>query len=468
MNSKTDVLGKPTILHTPRSRAEAYTDSSDFKKLFSAEKTSALLSPKRLLRLMVLSIFLSETAIMLIFGLIPPLHPALLALLDSTLLLIILSPTVYFFHYQPLQRHHRERMKIAQQLYESERRFQLTLQAVNDSLWDFNPQSGEIYVSPQSATKLGYQPGEIGSHIDDWKKLLHPDEVELFMKAKSDHLSGITDHLRFEHRLKAKDGKWFWFLSRGQIVARDAEGNPLRMVGTHTDITQRKEAEAALLRSEEEIRMLSHKLIHSSEEEKKRLAQDLHDEFGQVLIAFQLGLEMLRDQNSGQGKDHSQQCNRLLSMVQRLETDLKHVCDQLRPVILDDHGLVETIRWHIREFFQTTNAFQVDFQVNGDKKLSREATIVLYRIYQEALTNVRKHAQASEVKVKLDMLDNQVVLTVQDNGCGLDIKIPNNITHTSWGLGMLGMRERATAVGGQLFVESAPKQGTIIRAELPA
>ena len=440
---------------------------STFEEIFYCDKTSILLSPKRLLPLMILSIFIAETTVMFMLSLFEPLPIPVEALVDSSALLVILSPTFFFLHYQPLKNHNRERMKIARQLFASEQRFQMALKAVNDSLWDYNPQTKEIYVSPQSEIMLGYIPGELGPHIGHWKALLHPEEVDMFIKAKNDHLSGLTEHIEVEHRFRTKNGDWLWFLTRGQVVARDREKRPLRVIGTHTNITQRKQAEAALRMRKEEIRKLSHKLIHAAEDEKKRLAQDLHDEFGQVLTAFQIGLEMLRDQGRKEQNTHDQQCDRLLNMVQRLETDLRSICDQLRPVILDDLGLMETMRWHISQFVAIDDSFDVDFQVSGQQELSRELTIVLYRIFQEALNNIHKHASPSQVRINLDMKESQIELTIRDDGRGFENKLSDAADRTSWGLGLIGMRERATAVGGDLSVVSGFGQGTIVRAILP-
>lgn len=433
----------------------------------TAERTLALLSPKRLVPLMVISIFLSETVVMFIISLMPQIPVPLEALFDASGLLIILSPTFYFFHYRPIQHHYLDRKKIIDKLSASEERLQLALQAVNDSLWDYDLVTGDAYVSPRGEKMLGFSPGEIEPSIEGWKVLLHPEEKEQVLILLNAHLDGQTSHYMLEHRLKCKDGGWIWVLARGQVVSRDAENRPLRMVGTHTDITPRKHAEEALRRSEEEIRSLSHKLIHTSEEEKKYLAQDLHDEFGQVLTAFQLGVEMLRDHRYDGDNDYQFHCNRLLKLVARLEVDLRNICDHLRPVMLDDIGLIATLRWHINEFVMVDKSIDIDFKVQGQQALSREQEIVLYRICQEGLNNIAKHARAGKVNIELVLNSVQVSLTIRDDGEGMDQSMLNKPTQTSWGLGLLGMRERAAAVGGHLTVESIKGQGTVVRAELP-
>lgn len=455
----------------PDLRSFPDTDVNDWNAalsdVFSCEKTSVLLSPKKLLPLMILSIFIAETAVMFMLDNIRMFSPLQEALIDSCALLIFLSPTFFFLHYQPLKKHYQERIQILKRLMSSEQRFHLALNAVNDSLWDYSPVSDEIFVSPQCEAILGYESGEIGPRGSSWKGLLHPEEVEHFTETFNSHLKGKTDKIFLEHRMKRKDGSWRWLLTRGQTIAKDSEGRALRVIGTHTDITQRKEAESALLKRKEQIRKLSHKLIYVSEEEKKRLARDLHDDFGQVLTAFQLGLEVMRDKDGLSPDDCRSQFGNLLDMVHRLQINLRNVCDELRPVILDDLGLEETIRWHLRAFVPADHDFEIEQKIDSCSDISRETTIVLYRIFQEALHNVLKHAGATRVRIHLRNQGESVVLTVEDNGKGLGEHERVAAARSSWGLGILGMSERATAVGGHLDIESSVGCGTVVKVIVP-
>jgi len=235
--------------------------SATLKEAFSCEKTSILLSPRKLLPLMILSIFVAETAVMFLLTNIHSLSVVQEAIVDSTVLLFFLSPTFFFLHYQPLKKHYQDRMQILKRLMASEQRFHLALNAVNDSLWDYTPVTDGVFVSSRCEAMLGYEPGEIGPHISSWRRLMHPEDVALFLDSFNSHLNGETDDIRLEHRMKRKDGSWTWLLTRGQAIARDQEGRALRVIGTHTDITQRKETEAALFQRKEQIRKLSHKLI---------------------------------------------------------------------------------------------------------------------------------------------------------------------------------------------------------------
>lgn len=434
----------------------------------SANKTLQLLTPWRLVPRMVLSIFVAECFVMFLLAVLPPLSVTIEAIVDSSVLLILLSPTFYFFHYRPLFQHHQERKKVLDQLSLSEERLALTIDAVNDGLCDWNVQSGRAYFSPRAQTMLGYNPGDFSDDIDCWRHLIHPDDSTAVAEKLEEHLAGVTSHYETEHRLRKKNGEYAWILTRGKVVARDKDGRALRMVGTHTDITERKTTETALRKSEEEIHTLSQRLISSSEEEKKHLAQDLHDEFGQVLTAFQIGVEMLRSHSYRDEDDFQFHCARLLKMVETLEVDLRHICDQLRPIMLEDVGLIETVRWHIKEFLLLDDSLQVNFHVHGDEQpLSRDIEIACYRILQESLNNVVKHSNASQVEVKIEFRPDMVILSIEDNGHGFSESTIRAGKRRVSGFGLLGLRERTAAVGGHLEIESNIGQGTKIIMVVP-
>lgn len=434
--------------------------------------SSYFLSPHHLLPKMVLSIFIAESLVMFLLAALPPLPMTVEALIDSTTLLILLSPTFYFFHYRPLLQHYEGRKKVTDQLLESEERLVLTLKAVNDGLCDWNIESGTAYFSDRAQTMLGYQPGTFGNDIRCWHELVHPEDKQSVQQKLRAHIRGETDHYETEHRLKCKDGSWIWVLTRGKVIQRTASGRAQRMVGTHTDITIRKRSEEALRKSDEEIVALNHRLMLTAEEEKKHLAQDLHDEFGQVLTAFQLGVEMLRSHSYFGENEYQFHCARLLNMVATLETNLRHICDHLRPIMLEDVGLIETLRWYIKESSHIDNSLQVSFEVTGEESflrqkvvLPREIKIVLFRIFQEALTNVRKHAAATKVEVKLEYQSGVISFSVTDNGCGFGIEQRSPQGRRSFGL--LGMRERSAAIGGQLEIDSTPGEGTRVMIRVP-
>jgi len=425
-----------------------------------------LLSPKRMFLLLGGAIFSTEVIIMFLLDYVPAMPTVLEALLDSATLLLVFSLAFYFIQYRPLQAYFNDRKKIVEKLFHSEERLTLALNAVNDGLWDWNLLSGDVYTNNRSSTMLGFQPGELDGKMTSWGARVHPDDREEVDRLLKEHLEAVSDYYYAVHRLQHKDGHYLWVLARGQIVTRSLNNWPIRMIGTYTDITQRKQAEDDLRRREEDIRNLSRKLMNNSEYDKKQLGQDLHDEFGQVLCAFQLGVEMLRDHDYGPPDQHEAQCNRLLALVARLEVDLRHMCDHLRPIMLDDLGLVSALRWLLESFSEQQPEVETKFNsIEQSLTMPHEKEIACYRICQEALSNVTKYAEATLVEVEVQLKDGLLLLSIRDNGIGFhedDVRR----TQAAWGLGLLGMRERAAAVGGEMHIRSTLGEGTLIEVVL--
>jgi PAS domain S-box-containing protein len=158
--------------------------------------------------------------------------------------------------YRGIDRDITERKRAEEVLQESEERLKLALEAASDGLYDWNMQTGEVYFSPRYYTMLGYEPGEMPASYDTWANLLHPDDREYALNTVNEYAEEKRDSHEIEFRMHAKSGGWRWILSRGHVTERDASGRPVRMVGTHVDITERKWAEEALRESEERYRLL--------------------------------------------------------------------------------------------------------------------------------------------------------------------------------------------------------------------
>ncbi len=151
---------------------------------------------------------------------------------------------------------HEARYEYVASLRESEERFKRAMEANKDGLWDWNIQTGEVYFSPGYVTMLGYEPGELHGDFETWRGLLHSEDLPAIQEAVQQSLNGLKENYEVEFRMRTKDGEWHWVLARGKVVERDSQGNPLRMVGTHTDLTNAKQAEQTLRESEERYRTL--------------------------------------------------------------------------------------------------------------------------------------------------------------------------------------------------------------------
>lgn len=221
------------------------------------------------------------------------------------------------------------------------------------------------------------------------------------------------------------------------------------------EINERKRAEA-------EIRHLSSRLISGIEEARKALAQDLHDEFGQTLAALHLEAESLMNAMPVELQEQRNRIDDLVDLIETLGDKIRSISSDLRPDLLDDLGLVPTLRWYIDEFSTHRQDLHIDFQAVGfRKRFSSEIELALYRVFQEALNNVIKHARAARFNVTLTYSHPNIIFILKDNGIGFDQE------RSTDGIGLLGMRERVVSAGGAIAIISGKGKGTTIRVELP-
>jgi len=214
-------------------------------------------------------------------------------------------------------------------------------------------------------------------------------------------------------------------------------------------------------RAEERLRALSHRLVQLQEEEKRNIARELHDEIGQSLTVLKLFLDRLH--SSGSDGDASPDLEQARALVKRVMGQLRNLSLTLRPTMLDDLGLLPTLQWHM-ERYQSQTHISVNFRHSGlQKKIPREVSTAAYRIVQEALTNVARHANTGEVMVCVRAEKGALLVEVEDHGVGFDI----GKARDGGSVGLSGMSERVLSLNGSLTIESTPESGTYILAELP-
>lgn len=230
---------------------------------------------------------------------------------------------------------------------------------------------------------------------------------------------------------------------------------------------------AKLAKSNERLRRemaereaLRRKLLHAQEEERRRIARELHDQMGQNLTALNVGLKSLLDGQSRSGLGSRVQ--HLQELATQTARDLHRVAVELRPAALDDLGLVKAIRALI-ETWSTRYRIDVDFEAGQYKAagISSEIETILYRIIQEALNNVAKHSGATRVALVLRRTEEQVQGIIEDDGRGFDARVTSQSGNGSGRLGLLGIRERLGIVGGEFKIESAPKRGATLFVRIP-
>ena len=212
---------------------------------------------------------------------------------------------------------------------------------------------------------------------------------------------------------------------------------------------------------------LLRQVITAQEEERKRIARELHDETGQYLTALRLNLErlaMVPVSNKEESKAQLAQC---LSLCQQADDEVDKLIFDLRPALLDDLGLVEAIEFYAQTRLETAG-IELNLKVTGkEMRLSGEREVALFRVAQEAITNIVKHARAKSAMIQLQFETNQLVVWIEDNGCGFEVSQKVNSYSSERGLGLLGMRERISLVSGSLSIISKPGVGTRLKAVVP-
>ena len=353
-----------------------------------------------------------------------------------------------------------ERKQAEAALRESEERLRLAFIAAQEGVWDWNLETGAVVYSPRWIEMLGYDRSEIEPHVSAWERLIHPDDVGTAVRL-SESLERGADTYEGEFRLRHKAGHYVHVLSRGFPIRREAGGPVVRIVGTHFDLTARKEAEALAerQRAEQARTELLTRMVFAQEDERRRIAREMHDQFGEQLTTLARRIEGL--------KEFAEREPGLVSLIESLEAvsreidrDVNHLVWQLRPTALDDLGLRAALANYVKDWSERVRV-HAELHSSGllDDRLPSETETTLYRIAQEALTNVARHSRATSVDVILERRGDQVVLIVEDNGVGFD---PGRTSARRPGFGLLGMKERAALVGAALEIESEPGKGTTV------
>lgn len=231
------------------------------------------------------------------------------------------------------------------------------------------------------------------------------------------------------------------------------------------DITLRKQFEDALKRSEQELRELSARVLEAREEEKTRIARELHDELGQLLTALKMDLAWLRERLPESSAELAARAEQMGAMLDRTVSSTRRISADLRPLMLDDLGLADAAGWLVNEF-SGRSGIRCEFKVIGDgafAELEGSIATAVYRALQESLTNIARHSGAKNAWVTLAIENGALHFEVEDDGRGIS---PEELAKAR-SLGLKGMRERVAYFGGSLEVARAPRGGTRLRAQVP-
>jgi PAS domain S-box-containing protein len=332
---------------------------------------------------------------------------------------------------------------------------------------EFDDPSSNRYTSPQVSEMLGFTPEEWSSDPDLWFRQLHPEDRD---RAIAEHRRSNERGERYfcEYRLLTSDGRVVWLRDEA-ILVRDDGGTPLYWRGVMQDISEQKHSEEQLRWSLEVLRQtvdqrreLSRRLEDAQEEERRRIASDIHDDSIQVMSAVDMRLQLLA--RPGAPAAGEEELRELQRTVQEAIERLRHLLFELRPVALDRDGLLAALRQYV-EHGAPEVGWTWEVVDELDVEPPPDLRAIVYRIAQEAIGNARKHADAAHLEVRVAGGLSGVSVTVRDDGGGFDVAA---VAEPRPGhLGLSTMVERAKLAGGHCRIDSAPGAGTTVEIWLP-
>jgi PAS domain S-box-containing protein len=322
-------------------------------------------------------------------------------------------------------------------------------------------QDGKIVFANERFCEIhGYAPREMIG-IESWR-LVHPSDRASVEDYSLKRLQGQAVPGQYEARGLTKDHRVIWVVRNNTRILY--KGRPA-ILGNLVDITPRKRVESHLRKSEKELRLLSTQLLTAQENERKRIALELHDTVAQSLVTIKFTLAQKLKQMKGDPPPEGVSIESVIDLVQANITEVRRLMTALRPSLLDDLGILATINWHCREFQSIYNYIKIEKELTVDESdVPDDLKIVIFRILQEAMYNIAKHSEASRVFLFLDKRNGTLELTVKDNGRGFDYQGVLSDMSSNKGLGLIGMRERAEQSFGSFALESRKNEGTSIRA----
>jgi PAS domain S-box-containing protein len=345
-------------------------------------------------------------------------------------------------------------------LRESEERFRVTFFQAAVGIAQTSLDGQWLLLNPRFCEILGYSRDELrGKTFID---ITHPDDHEASLMGSRKLLAGEISSWSSEKRYIRKDGITVWARLFVSLV-RNQHNEPQYFVSVVEDITEKIQAQRALQQSRQELRALAGRLIDAQEEERKRIARELHDDLNQklALLAIDTGSLALTPPHS---EDQTrEQFRDLQARVVQLSEDVRQISHRLHPSILEDLGLTAALQ-ELCEEFSVREGIEVVFEQEAvPKALPMVVAFCLYRVSQEALHNVIKHSRANRVRLKVGGSPEGIRLCIHDTGVGFD----SESASSQHGLGIVSMKERVRLVQGEFSIHSQPGQGTMIEIFVP-
>jgi PAS domain S-box-containing protein len=333
--------------------------------------------------------------------------------------------------------------------------------------WEWDIDADTVTWSDELYRIFGLEPQSLSITYEKFLQLVHPEDrahvKRVVERAYKDHQPYMLEHRRI-----LPEGSERVIQGYGQVAASDA-GRAIRMHGTAQDITDRKRSEqerlglvAKISTANERLQTLSRRLVDAQESERRRIARELHDGIGQAITAAQLNLRVLQRRPDAPSLGPLLEEN--ITMLGEVLRDVRHLSLDLRPPLLDDLGLVAALEWYTQEQARRAGLEAVVQSDVEEGRIHPTLETAFFRLAQEAVTNVIRHARAKTLSVKLRQKGDELHLLVRDDGVGFDVEAMRQPGARVASLGLVGMEERATLIGGGIQFHSSPARGTEVHA----
>ncbi len=341
----------------------------------------------------------------------------------------------------------------------TQKKFNALVNAIDGIVWEANADSFDFtYVSRHAEKLLGYPTSQWTHEPGFWAAHIHPDDREKAVSLCTECTKLMKEH-QFEYRMIAADGRVVWLADFVSVVVEN--NRPVQLRGIMVDISVRKKAEEELTEKNLQLKNLSSHLQHVREEERKYIAREVHDELGQLASVVKMDIDWLKIKMPGLEGAPKARVDHASDTSDILLNSIRKMASDLRPGMLDELGLIASLDWQCKQFARVNGIPCVFNAAFDDVNLTPSIKNELFRICQESLTNITRHAKAANVTVTITEKNNMIVLQIIDDGIGFHVNRKKNT------LGIIGMRERAHSVNGQLKVISEPGNGTTIWVTVP-
>ena len=350
-----------------------------------------------------------------------------------------------------------ERKRNELKLFESNRRYELLSQATNDTIWDWDLKTNLVTWNDGIRMIFGYRHTEIRNEITWWHENIHPEDHERVVTRIQRHIDAGLKTWKDEYRFRCSTGKYKYVFDRGFILFSN-NNKPVRLIGAMQDLTDRRKLEQQL--TNEKIakqKQLTQATIQGQERERSEISKELHDNINQILVTIKLYLGLALED-----------CTLKDDLIRRSSDKIMYCIDEIRtlskslaPPSLNEYGLVEAIT-DLIENIRLTKTFHINLKVKLDSidQFNSLQQLYIYRIIQEQLNNIIKHANANNVLVELTENYEFVELVIQDDGKGFNPK------EKSGGIGLTNIQNRAELLNGTLEIVSAPNEGCLLKVSI--